>query len=74
MSNLINVETMFTNFAIASKNWVNILTEQLSKIDSEKEPAAYEYIETQLKNASNMHYELTGTKAKDFKQLLSCSI
>jgi len=74
MSNIINQDTMFANFSIASKNWINSLSEQLSKIDKDKEAAAYEYIETQLKNASNMHYELTGTKAKQFKQLLECSI
>jgi hypothetical protein len=74
MSNLINTDTMYVNFTIASKNWVNALTEQLSKIDKEKDPIAYEYIQTQLNNASNMHYELTGNKSKQFKQLLCTTI
>ncbi len=74
MKGVINTELMYLNFTIASKNWVTALSEQLSKIDKEKEPMAYEYIHTQLNNASNMHYELTGNKSKEFKQLLCSTI
>lgn len=74
MSHQINVDTMYSNFTIASQNWVNSLKEQLSKIDKEKEPHAYEYIHVQLINASNMHFELTGRQSKEFKQLLCNTI
>lgn len=66
----VNCETMFTNFKIASKNWIDNLNNQLEKIDKEKEPIAYDFIETQLDNAKTMHFTLTGTKSKQLKELL----
>lgn len=66
----VNCETMFTNFKIASNNWVDNLNNQLKKIEKDKEPIVYEFLETQLENAKTMHFILTGTKAKQLKDLL----
>ncbi len=69
MSQRINTETMFSNFKIASTNWINSLEQQLKSIDKEKEPNAFEFINHQLENAKYLHFELTGRKSNDFKHL-----